>query len=156
MINDNEECAWSSDTDANMKALDAGYQVLHPRTMSKPELQNMRRLGGLQGARTLFGRTDEPEPSMDVSDDETKKGWTKWVRSIGKAIGTDITPEFVHNPEAKMAVSCTANTTNPHMNFNTAKLDDRFLSERGCDQLQLIIHELGHAVTDANMFHGPR
>ena len=147
---------WSSDTDANLKALDAGYQVLHPRTMSKPELQNMRQLGGLQGARTLFGRTDEPGPTLDISNDETKKDWAKWVRKIGEVLGLEIIPEFVHNPAAKMTATCTANTTTPYMKFNTAKLDDHFLSQRGAEQLQLIIHELGHAVTDANMFHGPR
>ena len=119
---------WSSDTDANMKAIDNGYQVLHPRTMSKPELSNMRRLGGLQGARALFGRDDDPGPPLDTSGDTVKEEFAQWVRDLGRLLGLDIITNFVNNPTGKTVASCTLNTTSPVMTFNTDHLDGATIS----------------------------
>ena len=56
---------WSSDRNANIEAMDKGYQVVHPRTMSREERSNLRDVGrnGI-GKRALRqesgGRTGSP------------------------------------------------------------------------------------------------
>ena len=48
---------WSTYTEANMQAAEEGYQVVHPRNMSREELKTMREKGGLQSAaRSSAGR----------------------------------------------------------------------------------------------------
>ena len=40
------------------------------------------------------------------------------------------------------------------MRFNLARLDDDFFTARDREQLGLVIHELGHAVSLGDMTHG--
>ena len=147
---------WSSDTDANMRALDSGFQVLHPRTMSKPELDNMRRLGDLKGAKELFGRDPDMGPPIDVSNDPAKLEFAKWARYLGVLVGKAVTIEFVRDDGQKHQFSCTANTDAPIITFNVAKFPQDFFAARGKDQTEFMIHELAHAFTDAAMSHGPK
>ena len=147
---------WSSDTDANMNALDNGYQVLHPKTISKPELDNMRTLGGMPGAKELFGRDPSPGPDVDVTGDKVKEQFAQWVVELGLIAGKSVTTNFVNNPKTRMLASCTANSDNPVMTFNIAQLGDNFFAARGQHQLHLIIHELAHAFNNSRMSHGPK
>ena len=147
---------WSSDTDANMRALDNGFQVLHPRTMSKPELDNMRRLGELKGAKELFGQDPDMGPPIDVSNDPAKQEFAKWARYLGVLVNKAVTIEFVRDDGKKHKFSCTANTDAPIITFNVAKFPQEFFAARGKDQTELMIHELAHAFTDAAMSHGPK
>ena len=64
--------------------------------------------------------------------------------------------EFITAPTANMDASCSANTNQPSVTFNTARLSDRWLAERGPVQVQLIIHELARARARTRMEHGPR
>ena len=147
---------WSSVTDANMRALDSGFQVLHPRTMSKPELDNMRRLGELKGAKELFGQDPDMGPPIDVSNDPAKQEFAKWARYLGVLVNKAVTIEFVRDDGKKHKFSCTANTDAPIITFNVAKFPQEFFAARGKDQTELMIHELAHAFTDAAMSHGPK
>ena len=56
---------WSSDRNANIEAMDKGYQVVHPRMMSREKRSNLRELGGMESASAHFGRTlgGEQDPS---------------------------------------------------------------------------------------------
>ena len=147
---------WSSVTDANMRALDSGFQVLHPRTMSKPELDNMRRLGELKGAKELFGQDPDMGPPIDVSNDPAKQEFAKWARYLGVLVNKAVTIEFVRDDGKKHKFSCTANTDAPIITFNVAKFPQEFFAARGKDQTEFMIHELAHAFTDAAMSHGPK
>ena len=130
---DDKVVTWSSDTDANMRSLDNGFQVLHPRTMSKPELNNMRRLGDLKGAEKLFGRDPDMGPPIDVSNDPAKLEFAKWARYLGVLVGKAVTIEFVRDEGQKHQFSCTANTDAPFITFNVAKFPQEFFAARGKD-----------------------
>ena len=80
---------WSSNQDANMQALDNGYEVLHPRSLSKGELENMRKLGGLQSANQVFGRSGG-NPMIIEPEDETRRGFTAWVKRMGRYAGKNV------------------------------------------------------------------
>ena len=146
---------WSSNQDANMQALDNGYEVLHPRSLSKGELENMRRLGGLQSANQVFGRS-EGSPMIIEPEDEARRGFTAWVKRIGRYAGKNVQPVFMRDENSRIIASCTMNTENPEMRFNVHHLDEEFFRSRGEKQLELVIHELGHAEMSGEMSHGPR
>ena len=146
---------WSSNSNANMKAMDSGYEVIHPRTMSKGEIKNMRELGGLQSANDVFGDDPESEETI-VVENQTMTAFADWVRELGKHTGKNIIVQFIHKTKTRMAACCTMNTNNPIMSFNTHHLTDDFFSHRGANQLEIIIHELGHSEMDGEMSHGPK
>lgn len=147
---------WSTDKDANMKAAEAGYEVLHPRSMSPEERTHMKELGGLQSAKELFGRTPATEAPTVVELNDVKEQFAQWVIALGKRAGLKAVPVFIKATKTNMAACCTANSKNPVVQFNVAKLSDKWLAERGPAQLQLVIHEFGHAVANTPMEHGPK
>ena len=146
---------WSRDTNANMRAIDDGYQVLHPRTMSRDELKNMREKGGLQSSRELFGN-ERDNTQVFAANTPAKRDFTEWVKLLGRYAGKDVKPAFIHDTKTKIIASCKMNTSQPEMLFNTAYLDEEFFKGRGQKQVELIIHELGHSEMNGEMSHGPK
>ena len=150
---------WSSDRSANAEAMDKGYQVIHPRTMSREERSNLRELGGLESASARFGKTlgGEQDPHLkvvDVSDDSAKLAFSEWVKELGRYVGVTVNPVFIHNSRSFALADCTSRSTRPTMRFNLARLGDEFFEGRDREQLALVIHELGHALTEGEFFHG--
>ena len=147
---------WSTDKPSNLEALDNGYEVLHPRTMSAEEREQLREKGGLQSAYAVFGDPAKKKlaEEVDISDDPIKQEFAKWVVQIGEMIGMNVKPRFIRLPGTRIAADCTMNTTNPLMRFNLEILNDEFFLGRGVQQLGLIIHEFGHATMNGNMEHG--
>ena len=52
---------WSSNPEANVRAIEDGYEVVHPRSMSPAERRHVKELGGVQTAGDLFGEAPQPE-----------------------------------------------------------------------------------------------
>ena len=147
---------WSSQVDANMRATDAGYKVIHPRSLGQNELENMKAKGGLKSASDEFPRDDDEDHTRQVEENEVREGFANWVRAVGMMAQKRVTPIFIYNSHTKNVADCTMNTMNPVMRFNTHFLDDKFFEDRGSRQLELIIHELGHSDMTGEMSHGPR
>ena len=147
---------WSSDTHANMEATDQGFEVIHPRTMSRPERHNLRELGGLRSSHELFGRPDPIAQVIDVTGDTVKEEFAAWVIQLGRMVGREVTPVFIRDTHSQAMASCTMNTETPTMNINVHYLQDDFLAGRGQDQLDLIIHELAHSYLQGKVSHGPQ
>ncbi len=148
--------SWSSNPDSNMRAIDAGYEVIHPRSASREEMKNMRDLGGLQSANQLFPR--QPSTELDLTPiplHTLETDFIRWVQETAALAGKKVTTRFVNDPRTDVAACCTMNTQNPEMLLNRYHLDDEFLRGRGARQLELVIHELGHADSDGRMSHGP-
>ena len=51
---------------------------------------------------------------------------------------------------------CTAGAKRPRVTINTSFCPDRWLAQGGSEQVELIIHELAHALSDTPMEHGPK
>ena len=144
---------WSSYPDANMRAAESGYEILHPRSMSPEERTHMRDLGGLVSANDLFGNgaAAVPEP---VQSNTVQRGFASWVVDLASRCGLEAKVAFIRAKTTVLA-DCTANSRTPTVRFNVYHLTDEWFARRGPDQLELVVHELAHAVSDKPMEHGP-
>lgn len=150
---------WSSNRNANLEAIDEGYHIVHPRTMSVEERTNLLELGGLESASARFGSSlggaeDAYFRVVDVSDDPDKLAFREWVMELGSYIGVTVNVQFIRNARSFSLADCTRNSARPTMRFNLARLDDEFFTARDREQLGLVIHELGHAASLGDMAHG--
>ena len=145
---------WSSDTDANMRAAEAGYQVIHPKAMSRKEREVMVARAGLESAKKTFGRA--PEARRPADTNQVRRAFAQWVRAIGKVLGMRPKVRYVSAPEATFVAACSTSRKQPEVVINTSFCSDGWLAERGPEQLKLIIHELAHALSNTPMEHGPR
>ena len=147
---------WSSDTDANMRAAEDGVQIVHPRSMSQDERDNLVNLGDLKSTMHHFPPSPISDASpLDTSGDSIKESWSAWVVDLATMAGMVATVKFVNDPTARFRACCTADTRRPEVMFNTHHLTDEWLSQRGADQVELVVHELGHAEAKRAMEHGP-
>ena len=140
-----------------MEALDNGLHVLHPRSFSKPELQDLREKGGLQRASAVFNtKLNNSLPTDETdNDNQIRKDFVEWVQAMGETAGFEIHGKFIKDEGARHIACCIMNSSNPTMEFNTHHLDDTFFEGRGSRQLDLVIHELGHAAANGAYEHGP-
>ena len=153
---------WSGNRNANLEAIDQGFQVVHPRTMSKGEREHLRDRGGLESSSARFGKSlgggaDDDNSAfreVDVSDDPVKLAFAEWVKEIGTCAGARVSPKFIHNSKSFALADCTQSSAFPTMRFNLARLPDEFFEGRGEKQLWIVIHELGHAVMKGEFTHG--
>ena len=145
---------WSSNTDANMQAAEAGYEVVNPRSMSPQEREHVRDHAKVESTNTLFGRNPTVE-SKSVTPDSDKEQFAQWVRGLGVDCDLRVRVEFFSAPEATVIADCTGNTRNPTVRFNVALLSDKWFRSRGADQFDLVVHEFAHAVCERAMEHGP-
>ena len=144
---------WSSDTDANMRAAEAGYQVIHPRAMSHRERKVMTAKGGLVSAKQDFGR--KPEVQKPASSNTVRRAFADWTRQIARILNLRPSVEYVSAPESNFIAQCAMSGNKHTLRFNTSYCSDQWLAERGAEQLELIIHELAHALANTPMEHGP-
>ena len=149
---------WSSDTDSNMRATEAGYEVLHPRSMSPEERKSLRERGEVRGALELFPRSGKqaPREAEDSELTEDHRAFARWTVKLAAFAGLDATVEFVFDKQARYDACCTASTDTPQVTYNLSRLEPGFFAERGPEQLALVIHELGHAHARRAMEHGPK
>ena len=145
---------WSSRTDSNLRAAEAGFEIIHPKAISSRARMNMRNLGGLQSAHDVFGRNDDHANAKAIEPDESMEAFAEWVRELARRAGLDARVKFIEM-KSNYIVDCTASTSSPLIRFNLHQLTPEFFEGRGERQLELVIHELGHALCDKPMEHGP-
>ena len=63
--------------------------------------------------------------------------------------------KIIEDKGARHIACCTMNSLNPTMEFNTRYLNNTFFEGRGSRQLDLVIHEPGHAAANGAYEHGP-
>ena len=144
---------WSPDHDANLQAVDAGYQILHPRTMSEVERRKMRRIAGVESTHQLFGQRQVEAAPAELNP--TRQAFAQWIAELATRVGLSARIQFIRAPDATTMAQCTAHTANPTITINVSQCPDSWLAERGHPQITLIIHELAHAYADTPGGHGP-
>ena len=145
---------WSSDTDANMRAAEAGRQVINPKAMSTKERKIMAAKGGMESSKREFGRP--PETIEPDTTNTVRAKFATWIQDVGRILRLRPTIKYVSAPDAKFVAQCSSNQVKPTVTINTSFCSDEWLSQRGPEQLELIIHELAHALSDTPMEHGPK
>ena len=144
---------WSSKKDANLRAAEAGFEVVHPKTLSQEERTKLATIAGVKSANEVFGVIPPSGPPLQETD--VLKDFSAWVTHLASLASLEATTQFLHSPEATLIATCSANTKTPTITFNTAKLSNTWFKGRGADQLSLVIHELAHALAETPMEHGP-
>ena len=147
---------WSRDRDANFRATEAGYEVINGRSLSPEERKHLREFAGVQSAAAVFQNDVRLNVLPDSELTVHHRRFAQWVVQLAGLAGMLATVSFTHDPQAKLLACCTPDTRTPQVYFNTGKLDESFFRGRSSTQLELIIHELGHAENRLALEHGPK
>ena len=149
----------SSVKNSNMEATEAGHELINPKSLSATERQRFQQDAGLQTAHDVFGR--RPAPTMPVAPDAAPSydPFAQWVKRMAGHCGLTASVEFVEAPLASVIAQCTSMTRRPTLRFNVAhpELSPSFFKPPfgRYEQLELVIHELGHALANRPSDHGP-
>ena len=149
------------DRDANLHAAEAGHSLIHPNSLSATERERFKQDAQVPTARQLYGRPqgfDLMNPKILLSDTDNPlfPPFRDWVMQVAAYCG--LTPQVIfYMHEDRVLASCTGNTATPRVSFNCANLAKEFFAPpyNRPEQLEIIIHELGHALADKPMEHGP-
>ncbi len=149
----------SNDADANMKASEEGYQLVNPRSLTPGERERFREDAQVQSAREVFGVRYDNREEFQAKPEHA--GFIRWVRELGQACGLEVTVAFTRFTTGRrpnIAADCTADSEAPTVRFNRAVLDEEFFLPpyNRTEQLELVIHEFGHAIAGKGMEHGPQ
>lgn len=140
---------WSSDSHANEKALRAGYELVHARTLSQGERGAFASVG-LAHSSTIFP-TAATMPK-DLPDSKVTDGMREIAsyakRLARELLGIDIMVTFYSD----MRVGGAGNYGNGHLTFNVAKLGYKWFDSICPDVTSLILHELSHQKADGHEY----
>ena len=149
------------DRDANLHAAEAGHSLIHPNSLSATERERFRQDAQVPTARQLYGRPHgldllNPAIRLSPTDNPDFPPFERWVLRMAAYCG--LHPEVIfyqHNDQ--VLASCTGDTKYPKVSFNVANLAPEFFRPpyNRPEQLDLLIHELGHALANKPMEHGP-
>lgn len=142
-----------SDTEANHKAVANGYNVVHGRTFSRDQWQNIKNSGALKPAGQVFAT---PKPYSDNAPSETiipENEWTsemrsvvafaKWLALQPNILNIAIDVAIVNEPK----VCWSANFGGCRLCLNCGRLGKNWFQlfpENIADIVDLLIHEFGH------------
>lgn len=148
----------SNDPDANMRAVEEGYELVNPRSLSETERTRFRKDAGVQTTRQALGIMPSDPEDVDPENVPWHAQFTEWV--LEQAAHCEIYPtvEFIRDHNARILATCTPATIRPVLQFNVALLEPKFFAPPygRVEQLEIVIHELGHAISDTPMEHGPK
>ena len=148
----------SSVSDSNLQATEDGYQLVNPRSLSDTEKQRFQKDAGLKTSHDVFGRREVPAVPVPPERLPKYEGFAAWARAQAALCGLEATIEFIQSPGASTVADCTSTSRRPIIRFNTAhsRLPAAFFRPPYGreDQLELLIHELGHALAK-KPGHGP-
>ena len=139
---------WTPDGEANERALEAGYQIVHGRTLSDDERAKIRS-AGVRTAVEMFGRDNATNgENVEITDDMKRvEKYARWLSR--RLLGVDVIVRFRSWGPTNVAAQYAAG----NLTFNVKTLGRPFFgSERRLDQTRLILHELAHH-GDAEMPH---
>ena len=144
----------SPDMETNRRAMEDGYTLVDPKQIPSEVKGKVLEKGGLKEAEKMFGR--RIAPSVEITPDRDQLEFSQWVQELAGYVGLEATVLFLESPEADAIAQCTANTKRPRVTFNVSLLSKDWFSHRNAEQLQLVIHELAHAVANTPMGHGEK
>lgn len=147
----------SSNRDANLRAMEAGYEVLPSRSLSPDERNNIRNLGGVETAGAIFpeallaamtARIEEVEP------DKPMREFAEWIRELGRVAGLHVDVKFFQSDSDAVA-DCGSAGSGRTLLFNVNRLPSGFYEGRGEKQVLAAVHQLAHVASGAGSGHGP-
>ena len=152
----------SSNADANMRASEAGFELINPKSLNPQERERFRKDGGIISSLEQFRdeiNTHQAERAWKPGEEYQE--FTNWVKTLGKWCWLDAEVEFMErnpNDRRKTLADCTAGSSTPTIRFNQEALGEEFFQPpfNRPEQLHIVIHEFGHAMSKTPMEHGPK
>jgi hypothetical protein len=149
---------WSSDAQANEKAVEADYELVRPKELSPMERKRFVEVGGLKHASDLFPSdpSEDAKRSKEVAPDQDMQQIMDYAIKLAMAlVNREIKVRFYSKfGEGIAATYCQATGT---LSFNVASLGyDWFKQGITADTTAIILHELSHEnQRDPDYAHGP-
>lgn len=140
----------SIDRNADMRATEAGYELISPGSLSKKERELFRRHAGIRDSSEVF-----PTPPPPLSDYPPEPGsnqakFAEWVAEMASYCNLTAKVRYFNEPGNDRLADCSVSTTTPIIRFNVARLSVEFFQPpyESIDHWDLLLHELGHALAD--------
>lgn len=146
---------WSSNTQANEKAIDAGYEIIKPRELSPKERERFIEAGLKHSSDVFPTDFDKEQKSKPVKPTPAMQAVAEYAKRIAPhLIGREIEVRFYSL--FGEAVAATFNRASGTLSFNVASLGYEWF-EQGIspETTALVLHELAHQEEDPNISHGP-
>lgn len=143
-----------SDPEANKKAIAAGYQVIHPRSLNSSQWNQIRNFGLAPAAgqvtpsAKVWNGEDNPD-AIPFTDWIPEDKWTPGMRRLAEFSRNAAQIAFKGQIEVKFCASmshlASASYGGRQLTFNKLRLGKQFFEEDlGVKQVSLVIHELAH------------
>lgn len=133
---------WSSDYRANERALEAGYELVHGRTLSPLERQTMQSVG-------LAHSSDIFPTNWGDAEDVPESEWTDGMRRVvayAKRLSKELLGYAVSVSMYKMPKSQTgADFHNGVLRFNVGRLSKAWFDRITPQTTSLLLHEFAHS-----------
>ena len=138
------------DYDANQRAHRAGYAVIGRGSLSDPEVKAFINHAGVVDSDIVFPSPKPPSKDYEAEPGTPQHEFAQWATEISQQCGVNAKVRFFKEPESTRLADCQASTRDPTMRFNEGKLSPEFFENPygRREQYNLLIHELGHALTD--------
>lgn len=132
---------WSTDSRANERAVSAGFELVHGRTLSPTERQTMESIG-LQHSSDIF--PTNWETAEDFDEDQWTDAMTAIVayakRLAKELMGINLTVSMYKMPKSDVA----ADFATDHLRFNVSRLGKAWFNEISPRVTSLLLHEFAH------------
>ncbi len=145
---------WSNDPKANDKARLAGYEVIHGRTLSGAERDNLQNLADVKYSGAAFPTNFKsvahiPREQWTEGMIHTEQ-YAKFLHLL--LLGSDVTVNFYSD----MQIAESASYGNGNLNFNKVRCGNDFFEHITPNVTGLLLHEFSHNKHDDNSEHGSR
>lgn len=147
------------DTDANLRASEAGYGVVNPGGLSQKEIEAFRKHARVNDSDEVFPTAPPPRTYYDPEPGSNQTIFAEWVMEMAGHCGLTANVQYFNEPDNPRLADCSASTANPTLRFNEARLGERFFLPpyTSVEHWALLFHELGHAKSDPSaMGHGEK
>lgn len=132
---------WSSNQLANERAIEAGFELVHGRTLSPTERQTMES-AGLRHTSDIFP-TNWGTAKDFLEDEWTPDMWrvVEYAKRLARALlGIDLVVSMYKMPNSDVGADFAGN----HLRFNVSRLGKRWFNEIDASVTSLLLHELAH------------
>ena len=144
-------------SDANLRATDAGYGLANPGGMSKKEIEAFRKHADVKESDEVFPTSPPPCTDYEPEPGSNQARFAEWVTEMAGHCSLTATVRYFDEPDNDRLADCSASTATPTLRFNKARLDHAFFEPPygSFEHWELLLHELGHALSNQSVIgHG--
>lgn len=145
------------DSDANMRASDAGYGLANPGGMSAREREAFRKHADVKDSDEVFPTPPPPRNDYEPEPGSNQSHFAEWVTEMARHCNLKATVRYFDEPDNARLADCSESTTTPTLRFNEARLDRTFFEPPygSFEHWELLLHEFGHALSNQSVVgHG--